>query len=227
MDPGPPAYLPLSISWDFGHSFGLGARAPIPRQGCVGKALRRWPPGREGVWCCQRTREVNVDSGTLQGQWDTALPVTSWKCLKLASLLLQILKTSKSLCPLHYEDEDEEDTQVRTALSSPCDPCGPAMRGPCLRPTSPGLGSWWGWTTGEGAAGTPVTGTVLARRASCPGAPASWTWSRWRAADRWAGPGGGAWGLGRTPHLFPAKARADFILIVDSVGSHSSETLPC
>lgn len=43
-------------------------------------------------------------------QWDTALPVTSWKCLTPASLFLQTLKTSKSLCPLGYEDEDEEDT---------------------------------------------------------------------------------------------------------------------
>lgn len=139
-----------------------------------------------------------MDSGTLRGQWDTALPVTSWKCLKLASLLLQILKTSKSLCPLDYEDEDEEDTRVRTALSSPCDPRGPAMRGPGLRPTSPGLGSWWGWATGEGGSGgDPGDWGSAGEEGVLPRGPASWTWSRWRAADRWAGPGGGAWGLGR------------------------------
>lgn len=80
---------------------------------------------------------------------DARWPSPALDFLKMA----RILKTSKSLCPLDYEDEDEEDTRVRMALSSPCDPCGPAMRGPGLRPTSPGLGSWWGWATGEGGSG--------------------------------------------------------------------------
>ncbi|KAI4572126.1 hypothetical protein MJT46_005194 [Ovis ammon polii x Ovis aries] len=51
------------------------------------------------------------------------------------------LKTSKSFCLLDYEDEEEEDDRVRMALFSPCDPRGPAMRGPDLLRTSPGLGS--------------------------------------------------------------------------------------
>lgn len=134
-----------------------------------------------------------MDSGTLRGQWDTALPVTSWKCLKLASLLLQILKTSKSLCPLDYEDEDEEDTRVRTALSSPCDPRGPAMRGPGLRPTSPGGA---GPLARAGAAGTRVTGAVLARRASCPGARRAGPGADGEllTGGRGLGAGPGAWG---------------------------------
>ena len=137
-----------------------------------------------------------MDSGTLQGQWDTTLPVTSWECLKPASLLLQTLKTSKSFCPLDYKDKDEEDDRVRTALSSPCDPRGPAMRGPGLLHTSPGLGSWWGWATGEGEGEGGSSGDsgdwdgAGEEGVPSPG-PASWTWSRWR------GPQGqrlGCWG---------------------------------
>lgn len=218
-------HLPLS-----GHSFGLGARAPIPsalglsgtaclKQGWVGRALRRWPPGREGVCCCQRTREVNVDSGTLQGQWDTTLPVTSWECLKPASLLLQTLKTSKSFCLLDYEDEDEEDDRVRMALFSPCDPRGPAMRGPDLLRTSPGLGSWWGWATGEGEGGSSGDSGdwdgAGEEGVPSPG-PASWTWSRWRAADRGAGLGRGP-GAGPSPLPRKGAGCSECEVFLDSV----------
>ncbi|ELW62747.1 protein FAM53A isoform X2 [Tupaia chinensis] len=38
--------------------------------------------------------------------------------------MTRTLKNSKSLCSLDYEDDDEEDTQVKTVVSSPCDSQG-------------------------------------------------------------------------------------------------------
>lgn len=74
------------------------------------------------------------------------------------SFLLQTLKNSKSLCSLDYEDEDEDDTGVKTAVSSPCDPHGlvgrvpsgssPLSTRPGPHPPSPGP-----WACGEPAAG--------------------------------------------------------------------------
>lgn len=110
------------------------------------------PSRCQGLLCCHSQPCVRAGGKGRQkrGRVDDARwPSPALDFLKMA----RILKTSKSLCPLDYEDEDEEDTRVRMALSSPCDPCGPAMRGPGLRPTSPGLGSWWGWATGEGGSG--------------------------------------------------------------------------
>lgn len=74
------------------------------------------------------------------------------------SFLLQTLKNSKSLCSLDYEDEDEDDPGVKTAVSSPCDPHGlmglvtsgssPLSTCPGPHPASPGP-----WASGEPAAG--------------------------------------------------------------------------
>ncbi|EHB07002.1 Protein FAM53A [Heterocephalus glaber] len=38
--------------------------------------------------------------------------------------MTRTLKNSKSLCSLDYEDDDEDDTQVKTVVSSPCDSQG-------------------------------------------------------------------------------------------------------
>lgn len=74
------------------------------------------------------------------------------------SFLLQTLKNSKSLCSLDYEDEDEDDAGVKTAVSSPRDPhglmglvtsgSGPLSTCPGPHPTSPGP-----WASGEPVAG--------------------------------------------------------------------------
>ncbi|MXQ96031.1 hypothetical protein E5288_WYG022268 [Bos mutus] len=121
----------------------------------VSRLLRCVLSGSEGIPASVEV-VMQLPPGSDHGFYDGWWP---WQCPQAAVATgggqggLQILKTSKSLCPLDYEDEDEEDTRVRMALSSPCDPCGPAMRGPGLRPTSLGLGSWWGWATGEGGSG--------------------------------------------------------------------------
>lgn len=72
--------------------------------------------------------------------------------------MTRTLKNSKSLCSLDYEDEDEEDAGVKTAVSSPCDPhglrglvasgSGPLSTCPGPRPCSPGP-----WASGAPAAG--------------------------------------------------------------------------
>lgn len=97
-------------------ALGLSGTACL-KQGWVGRALRRWPQAG-GCVLLPEDQEVNVDSGTLQGQWDTTLPVT-WECLKPVSLLLQTLKTSKSFCLLDYEDEEEEGTTSEDGLVLP------------------------------------------------------------------------------------------------------------
>ncbi|XP_070318529.1 protein FAM53A [Odocoileus virginianus] len=70
-----------------------------------------------------------------------------WPCPALDFLKMAwTLKTSKSLCPLSYEDEDEEDARVRMALSSPW-PCCARPRPPPYQPRPGvlvGLGHWRG-----------------------------------------------------------------------------------
>ena len=81
--------------------------------------------------------------------------MTPWRCFKPVSFLLQTLKNSKSLCSLDYEDEDEDDTRVKTAVSSPRDPHGPAgIAAPGPGPASPSPGVWRGWVAGEGEGGS-------------------------------------------------------------------------
>ncbi|XP_058922024.1 protein FAM53A [Kogia breviceps] len=68
--------------------------------------------------------------------------------------MTRTLKNSKSLCSLDYEDEDEDGARVKTAVSSPCDPHGPAgSAAPGPGPASPSPGVWRGWVAGEGGSG--------------------------------------------------------------------------
>ncbi|XP_068831096.1 protein FAM53A [Capricornis sumatraensis] len=133
-------------SWRAGPAVAGSAPAPTP-------VSSPEPGRRQGLLPC-RSQPCVCAGG--KGPWkrrradDARWPRPALDLLKMAPTL----KTSKSFCPLDYEDEDEEDDRVRTALSSPCDPRGPAIRGPGLLHTSPGLGSWWGWATGEGEGGS-------------------------------------------------------------------------
>ncbi|TKC40862.1 protein FAM53A isoform X2 [Monodon monoceros] len=69
--------------------------------------------------------------------------------------MTRTLKNSKSLCSLDYEDEDEEDAQVKTAVSSPCDPHGPmSTAAPSPGDAGPSPGVWRGWVAGEGEGGS-------------------------------------------------------------------------
>lgn len=86
---------------------------------------------------------------------------TYQKCLQPLSFLLQTLKNSKSLCSLDYED-DEDDTQAKTVVSSPCNSQGlvgiitpgssPMIPRP--GPTSPSA-----WASGEPEASTGEGGS--------------------------------------------------------------------
>ncbi|KAF5922502.1 hypothetical protein HPG69_012002 [Diceros bicornis minor] len=79
--------------------------------GSVGLAQER--PG-DDTW----TRGARVGGHARRG-------VGSTQCQeKLQGQEFRTLKNSKSLCSLDYEDEDEHDTLVKTAMSSPCDPHG-------------------------------------------------------------------------------------------------------
>ncbi|XP_069877764.1 protein FAM53A isoform X1 [Dipodomys merriami] len=60
--------------------------------------------------------------------------------------MTRTLKNSKSLCSLDYEDDDEDDTQAKTVVSSPCD--SQDLAGLVTPSPSPGL-----WTPREQAAG--------------------------------------------------------------------------
>ncbi|KAB1281927.1 Protein FAM53A [Camelus dromedarius] len=60
------------------------------------------------------------------------------------------LKNSKSLCSLDYEDEDEDDARVKTAVSSPRDPHGLQPRPAGL---SPRASPEWVAAEGEGWSG--------------------------------------------------------------------------
>nr|XP_004656096.2 protein FAM53A [Jaculus jaculus] len=61
--------------------------------------------------------------------------------------MTRTLKNSKSLCSLNYEDDEEDDTQAKTVVSSPCDSQGlvgiitsgssPRVPRPCPASTSP------------------------------------------------------------------------------------------
>lgn len=76
--------------------------------------------------------------------------------------LLQTLKNSKSLCSLDYED-DEDDTGVKTGVSSPRDPHGltglltpgssPLSACPGPHPVSPSLWASREPVAGEGGSG--------------------------------------------------------------------------
>ncbi|XP_023382482.1 protein FAM53A-like isoform X2 [Pteropus vampyrus] len=116
-----------------------GRRLGLPRsrsQPCV-------LPGRRGR--LKRRREGDA-------RW----PRPSLDFLKMT----RTLKNSKSLCSLDYEDEDEDDTGVKTAVSSPRDPHG--LTGlvtsgssslstcPGPHPTSPGPWASGGPVAGEG-----------------------------------------------------------------------------
>ncbi|ELK06592.1 Protein FAM53A [Pteropus alecto] len=116
-----------------------GRRLGLPRsrsQPCV-------LPGRRGR--LKRRREGDA-------RW----PRPSLDFLKMT----RTLKNSKSLCSLDYEDEDEDDTGVKTAVSSPRDPRG--LTGlvtsgssslstcPGPHPSSPGPWASGGPVAGEG-----------------------------------------------------------------------------
>lgn len=60
---------------------------------------------------------------TLIGGHNVVFHITYQKCLHCMCFLLQTLKNSKSLCSLDYED-DEDDTQTKTVVSSPCNSQG-------------------------------------------------------------------------------------------------------
>lgn len=78
-----------------------------------------------------------MSQGRLSGSAGCPLPQTLLECFKSMCFLLQTLKNSKSLCSLDYED-DEDDTGVKTAVSSPCDPHGlTGLLTPRPRPASP------------------------------------------------------------------------------------------
>lgn len=68
--------------------------------------------------------------------------------------MTRTLKNSKSLCSLDYEDDEEDDTQVKTVVSSPCDSQGlegivmPGSSPRAARPCPVSL-----WTSGEPEAG--------------------------------------------------------------------------
>ncbi|KAB1281923.1 Protein FAM53A [Camelus dromedarius] len=63
---------------------------------------------------------------------------------------MRTLKNSKSLCSLDYEDEDEDDARVKTAVSSPRDPHGLQPRPAGL---SPRASPEWVAAEGEGWSG--------------------------------------------------------------------------
>ncbi|EPY87932.1 hypothetical protein CB1_000208002 [Camelus ferus] len=69
---------------------------------------------------------------------------------KSRTVLAPTLKNSKSLCSLDYEDEDEDDARVKTAVSSPRDPHGLQPRPAGL---SPRASPEWVAAEGEGWSG--------------------------------------------------------------------------
>lgn len=101
----------------------------------------------------------------LLGQWDAASRVTPWTCFKPVSFLFQTLKNSKSLCSLDYEDEEEDDTQVKLAPYAPHGPTGIVTPGSsplsvCPSPCRTGPGPWASWEPmaaegGGGSGGDP------------------------------------------------------------------------
>lgn len=86
----------------------------------------------------------------------------NWTKVAICSLWrLATLKNSKSLCSLDYED-DEDDTQAKTVVSSPCNSQGlvgiitpsSSPRIPRPGPASPGV-----WASGEPEASTGEGGS--------------------------------------------------------------------
>ncbi|PNJ23580.1 protein FAM53A [Pongo pygmaeus] len=73
--------------------------------------------------------------------------------------MTRTLKNSKSLCSLNYEDDDEDDTPVKTVLSSPCDSRGLpgitmpgcSQRGLRTSPAHPNLWASRESVTGDGS----------------------------------------------------------------------------
>ncbi|KAM6220334.1 protein FAM53A [Rhynchocyon petersi] len=78
--------------------------------------------------------------------------------------MTRTLKNSKSLCSLDYEDDEEDDTQVKTVVSSPCDSQDPTSSvTPGSSPAKEGPGPWTPRqrtvTTGDSeSAGVPSEG---------------------------------------------------------------------
>nr|XP_045375672.1 protein FAM53A-like [Camelus bactrianus] len=96
-----------------------------------------------------------LESRHLQGFMEASLhgcgPSGRWPPLTKASLECErTLKNSKSLCSLDYEDEDEDDARVKTAVSSPRDPHGLQPRPAGL---SPRASPEWVAAEGEGWSG--------------------------------------------------------------------------
>lgn len=98
---------------------------------------------------------------TLIGRHNVVLHITYQKCLQSMCFLFQTLKNSKSLCSLDYED-DEDDTQAKTVVSSPCNSQGlmgiitpsSSPRLPRPGPASPSV-----WVSGEPEASTGEGGS--------------------------------------------------------------------
>ncbi|KAB0343270.1 hypothetical protein FD754_020196, partial [Muntiacus muntjak] len=129
--PRAPARPPRDAAFRWRRSAWCRRARPHPRPAAPAASTPE-PGRRQGLFrcCSQPCVRAGGKGRRKHGRAEDARwPRPALDFLKMA----RTLKTSKSLCPLGYKDEDEEDARVRTALSSPW---------PCC------------WATGEGEGGS-------------------------------------------------------------------------